>query len=182
MRRRRTRPFTRASNPGPPESVLAEVMIALRGPVEALLTGALRRLARRHPGAFERLGGFQSATYRLAPRDLPVAFDLTPHPARGAVRVVLPDAPGAPVARIAAPLADLLGLFDGSLDADASFFSRTLQVEGDIGAVMALHNALEAAELNLADLAALPIGRAPLNALLERMLRAARRRAAPAGT
>ena len=39
-----------------------------------------------------------------------------------------------------------------SLDADSAFFSRAIRVSGDIEAVMALHNTLEAAELTLADL------------------------------
>ena len=55
-------------------------------------------------------------------------------------------------ARIEGPLGALLGLFDGSQDADAAFFSRAIRVSGDIEAVMALHNTLEAAELTLADL------------------------------
>ena len=149
--------------------------------MELLLTRALRSLARRRPDAFGRLGAYRSATYRLAPLDLPVAFELSPNAARGAVRVVRRDAPGVHVACVSAPLADLLALFDGSLDADAAFFSRSIQVEGDIGAVMALHNALESADLRLADLLPLQAGRAAANAILGGLVHAARRRAAAAG-
>ncbi len=52
---------------------------------------------------------------------------------------------------------DLLALFDGSLDADSAFFGRTVQVDGDTGAVVALHNALEAANLSMTDLLGLPL-------------------------
>ena len=72
--------------------------------------------------------------------------------------------------------ADLLALFDGSLDADAAFFARSIQVEGDVGAVMALHNALESTDLRLVDLLPLPAGHATANAILTGLLRAARHR------
>ena len=75
------------------------------------------------------------------------------------------------IARIEGPLSALLGLFDGSLDADAAFFSRTIRVSGEIEAVMALHNTLEAAELTLADLLGLP---GPANRLANQAVRFAR--------
>lgn len=126
--------------------------MALRGPLEQLLTAGLRRVARQRPEIFDRLGGFQDALFVLAPDDWPVVFELSPCAAKGAVRVGLATAPVAANARIRGSLPALLGLFDGSIDADAAFFSRSIRVEGDIEAVMALHNALEAAELTLADL------------------------------
>lgn len=176
MHHRRTRPHIAAREHGPDNSVLANAMIAMRGPVEALLTLSLRSLARRCPGAFGRLGDHQASTYLLCPADMPVAFTLAPHPRHGAVRVVRRGAPGAYVARVSAPLADLLALFDGSLDADAAFFARSIQVEGDVGAVMALHNALESTDLRLVDLLPLPAGHATANAILTGLLRAARHR------
>jgi O2-independent ubiquinone biosynthesis accessory factor UbiT len=164
-----------------PQRALTDAMIALRGPVELLLTRALRSLANRYPEAFRRLDAFQTATYRIAPTDFPVAFDLRPDGARGTIKVVRKRAPGNLVATLSGPLIDLLGLFDGSIDADAAFFSRTIQAEGDISAVMALHNALESAELKLSDLLPLPAGRHAADFVLDHLVRAARRRAAPAG-
>lgn len=176
MRRRRTRPYIAAREPGADDDVLASAMIALRSPVEALLTLSLRGLARRCPAAFARLGEHQASTYLLVPADLPIAFTLAPHPKHGAIRVVRRGAAGVHVARVSAPLAELLALFDGSLDADAAFFSRSIHVEGDVGAVMALHNALESADLRLVDLLPLPAGHDAANAILARLLRVARRR------
>lgn len=126
--------------------------MALRGPVEQVLTGGLRRVARRRPKIFERLGAYRDALFVLAPEGWPVIFQLSPQGSAGMVRVARAAAPIAATARVRGRLSDLLGLFDGSVDADAAFFSRSITVEGDIGAVMALHNALEAAELTLADL------------------------------
>lgn len=128
-------------------------LMRLRGPVEFALTQALRRVARCRPDAFERLGGHRDSAFVIAPDELPVCFRIEPRGPRGAVRVVRRSDPRRCAARISGPLATLLGLFDGSSDADASFFGRTVRVQGDTDAVVALHNSLEAAELDLADLA-----------------------------
>lgn len=154
----------------------AHAMIALRLPVEQLLSAALRRAARQR-GLVDRLGAHRSAAFRIAPTDLPVAFSLEPDAGRGHVRVVRPTDPGRYVATISGPLLELLGLFDGSLDADAAFFGRTLRIDGDTEAVVALHNALEAADLSMADLIGVPFGRVLVNAAVADLRRAALRRA-----
>ena len=53
-------------------------------------------------------------------------------------------------ARIAGPLAALIGLVHGAYDGDALFFSRDLVIEGDTEAVLALRNAIDNEELDLA--------------------------------
>lgn len=148
---------------------MAWPMMALRAPVEHVLGRALRRVSRKRPNPFERMRPHDRATYLIVPARWPVAFALTPR-ADGAVRVVRTRSPGDFAARIEGRLEDLLDLFDGSLDADAAFFSRSVVVEGDTSAVLALHNALEAAELSVADLVGLPVG----GALLDKASRAAR--------
>lgn len=143
-------------------------------PPSLLLTQAVRRLARRRPDVFARLGTHQAKTYQIHPSDLPLAFTLTPSGETAQVRVTRSGRPDADV-RIEGPLTDLLSLFDGSLDADAAFFSRRLRVEGDTAAMMALHNAIEAAELGLGDLIVAPL---PIKTLFGAGLDfAARRRA-----
>lgn len=136
--------------------LLAGAMIAARPPVELTLTAALRRTARLQPDVFSRLGAVGDGAFLIAPDESPVAFRLMPRPRAGGVRVVRRDDPGPFIARISGPLMDLLGLFDGTLDADSAFFSRRIDVTGDTGAVLALHNALEAADLSMADLLGLP--------------------------
>ena len=150
-RYRRTAAWSRRSPPSA-DDVAAKLLMTLRGPLERLLTTGLRRVAVRRPEIFDRLGGFQEALFVLAPDDWPVVFELSPCAGQGVVRFGLATAPIAATARIRGSLPALLGLFEGSIDADAAFFSRSIRVEGDIEAVMALHNALEAAELTLADL------------------------------
>jgi O2-independent ubiquinone biosynthesis accessory factor UbiT len=51
---------------------------------------------------------------------------------------------------LAGGLAALLGLVYGAFDGDALFFSRDLVVEGDTGAMLALRNAIDNAEFDLA--------------------------------
>lgn len=150
------------------------VASAALAPPSQLLTQAVRRLARRRPDVFARLGVHQGKRYLIRPTDLPVGFLLSPSGATARVRIGGPERLDADV-RIEGPLSDLLSLFDGSLDADAAFFSRRLRVEGDTAAMMALHNAIEAAELGLGDLFVAP---PPLRALFGAGLHfAARRRA-----
>ncbi|WP_298744627.1 SCP2 sterol-binding domain-containing protein [uncultured Brevundimonas sp.] len=130
----------------------AHALMALRSPVELLLTLALRRLARRRPEVFERLGEAGDVTFIVAPTDFPVAFRLRPGGGSGVVQVIR-AADGTPhAARISGPLLTLLALFDGRCDADSAFFSRRIRIDGDTRAVVALHNTLEAAELTVADL------------------------------
>lgn len=160
---------------GPSRDTPAEALMALRPPVEWVLSGALRRLARRRPEVFERLGAFGDSAFVLAPDESPVAFRLAPQGDSAGVQVRRRDDPSPCIARIEGPLAALLGLFDGSIDADSAFFSRRIRVSGDIEAVMALHNTLEAADLTLADLLGLS---APASDVANAAVRFVRRRMA----
>lgn len=127
-------------------------LMALRDPVERLLTLALCRVARRRPDVFDRLGEAGDVVFIVAPTDFPVAFRLRPGGGAGDVRVIRGDDETPRAARISGPLTTLLALFDGRCDADSAFFSRVIRIDGDTRAVVALHNTLEAAELTLADL------------------------------
>lgn len=131
-------------------------MLLVRRPPEHMLTAALRRLGRRRPEIFERLGAANDAALMVAPTDFPVAFRLRPGHGAGEVEVVPHDDDRPAAARISGPLATLIGLFDGACDADAAFFARRIRITGDTQAVVALHNTLEAAELSTADLLPLP--------------------------
>jgi predicted lipid carrier protein YhbT len=160
--------------------ILTDLALVLRPPMEMMLNLAVKRAWRRSAKAFGRLGRFQGRPYLIDPEDLPVAFELTLCEDGGGVRVVRRTLrPMGYVAEISGELMDLLALFDGSADADATFFAGGLTVRGDTGAVLALHNALEAANLRLADLV-VPAALAPsLDPVLQRVVdwRRATRRA-----
>lgn len=132
-------------------------VVSLSGwPLERRLTQSVRQLAHRRPELFRRLGQFRTAVYILSPNELPFAFRLVPDAAGAEVRFVPAKSPGLHSVRISGPLMTLVGLFDGSCDADSSFFSRAIVVEGATDAALALHNTLEAAELKPSDILGLP--------------------------
>lgn len=156
------------------------VSVALRplplGPLQLLLSAVLRRIVRRHPRMFERLGPYAGKRYGLTPTDLPLAFvlDTAPQAPRIVAVRALPDGLDA---RIAGPFQALLGMADGSYDGDALFFSRTIVVEGDIEAVLALRNAIDDAGVDVLREGAALLG--PLGLAGEALLR--RRRKENAG-
>lgn len=117
-------------------------------PASLALTGFARRIAARHPGMFRRLGEYGQKRFVLDPTDLPVSMLLEPR--GGAPRLRLSRRKLQCDARIAGPLAGLLGMVHGAYDGDALFFSRDLVIEGDTAAVLALRNAIDDAELDLA--------------------------------
>jgi len=121
-------------------------------PLGPLLTAALRSLAKRRPGLFERLGEHRTARYLIDPTDLSFAFCVVPDGRAAFVRVIgKSDASSCDVV-IRGPILMLLGILDGTLDGDALFFHRTISISGRTEAVMALRNAIEDAELCPSDL------------------------------
>lgn len=118
-------------------------------PLTVTLSALSRRLAKRHPGMFRRLGEHGNKRFALDPTDLPMVFlmDLR----GGRVRLSAHRKPPAAEARIAGPIAAFLGMMHGAYDGDALFFSRDLVVEGDTSAVLALRNAIDDAELDLTE-------------------------------
>ncbi|MBB4197756.1 hypothetical protein CCR94_07980 [Rhodoblastus sphagnicola] len=116
------------------------------------LAGAhlVKTLIRRHPSLFARLGEQADKTFLIDPTDLPFAFRLAPHVDAPSLETVRREDAGAWDARIGGPLAALLGLVHGVYDGDALFFSRDLVIEGDTEAVLALRNAIDNEEIDLA--------------------------------
>ncbi|MCF8481584.1 MAG: SCP2 sterol-binding domain-containing protein [Rhodospirillum sp.] len=128
------------------------VSLPLRGlplaPLSLALSALTRRLSANHPGLFRRLGVHGRKRFLVDPIDLPLTLllDLSdPKP-----RVTAHRTPPSADCRIAGPLSALLGMVHGTLDGDALFFSRDLVLEGDTAAALALRNAIDDAELDLA--------------------------------
>ena len=171
--------------PSSPLSLVLLAGLALR-PVPLPMLQPLLRLAagavvRRHPALLARLEGFEDARFLIDPVDLPIAFLLRLGGGRLELGAVGMDAgaQGA-TAVVRGPLLILLDMLEGRIDGDAVFFMRDLTIEGDTEAVVALRNAIEAAEIDLAgDMASLlgplqGLGRAGLGAMT-RLARAATR-------
>nr|WP_244622778.1 SCP2 sterol-binding domain-containing protein [Microvirga brassicacearum] len=97
---------------------------------------------------FERLGAYAGKRYGLAASDLPFAFVLDTSPATPMITATRSMPPGLD-ARISGPFLALLGIVDGTYDGDALFFSRTIVVDGDVEAVLALRNAIDDAGVDV---------------------------------
>jgi len=119
--------------------------------IQPLLSRIVKKVVRRRPELFRRLGKYQHKLYLIDPLNLPFVLLLRPDsksPGLTAVRRY--DQPDHD-ARIAGTFLTLLDMVDGCLDGDALFFSRDLMVEGDTEAVVVLRNALDDLEGSIAD-------------------------------
>lgn len=146
------------------------------GPLQPLLALTLSRIGRLHPDLYGRLGEHAQKSFGIEPTDLPFAFVLEPRPERPQARAVRKLPAGLDV-RIRGPLSGLIGMAEGRLDGDALFFSRTLSIEGDMEATLALRNALDDARLDFGTLLLGYLG--PLGTRLAEILRRQAGRAAP---
>ncbi len=162
-----------AASPGPLPRIPSLLAFAMRPlpllPLQLLLTVVLQRTHRRNPTMFDRLGDHARARFGIQPADLPFAFIVEARPPRLSV---VRDLPQGLDARISASLANLLALLEGRVDGDALMFSRELVVEGDVEAVLALRNAIDDAQLDLAAELSKLFG--PLGAPMRRAFEAAR--------
>ncbi|GAA6208611.1 SCP2 sterol-binding domain-containing protein [Cognatishimia sp. WU-CL00825] len=135
-------------------------------PLSFALTSVAKNVAKNHPGLFRRLGEYGDASFVLDPTDLPFVILLNPN--SGTPSVIATRRSTKTTTRIAGPFAALLGLVHGKFDGDALFFSRNLVIEGDTSAALALRNAIDDAELDLAQEFLSPSS--PLSAPLQRFL------------
>ena len=119
-------------------------------PLTLLLTRLARQLMRRHPGLQRRLGVHARCRFLLDLTDIPFLLLLEPGGAAPRVRAVARRHPPAHDTRIAGLTSAFLGMLHGSLDGDALFFSRDLVIDGNTAAGLALRNAIDDAELDLA--------------------------------
>ncbi len=134
-----------------PPAISRAVQVLPLLPLSLSLTAYSRRVAKNHPSLFRRLGDYGHARFILDPTDLPFVIYLEPNGGAPRVTVRRRSVTADGEARIAGPLAALLGLVHGAYDGDALFFSRDLVVEGDTAAALALRNAVDDAELDLAE-------------------------------
>jgi len=123
-----------------PSILLAPVPLALLQPI---FNRIAIHVAQSRPELFKRLGPHAGKRFLIDPTDLPFVLVLTPLPDRPLLTAHRREERPAHVAAIAGKFFDLLDMIDGSLDGDALFFSRALQVSGDTEAVVALRNALD---------------------------------------
>ncbi len=119
-------------------------------PITLMLTRLARQLIRRHPGLQRRLGVHAQRRFLLDLTDLPFLLLLEPGTSAPRVTACSRRRPPRYDTRIAGLTAAFLAMMHGSMDSDALFFSRDLVIEGDTAAGLALRNAIDDAELDLA--------------------------------
>lgn len=142
-------------------------------PLSLLLTILSQQLLRRHPGLLRRLGAHAQRRFLLDLTDFPFLLLLEPGGHAPKVTAYTRHRAVAHDVRIAGLTAAFMGMLHGSLDGDALFFSRDLAIEGDTAAGLALRNAIDDAELDLA--VELGVLLKPLAPLLARTLPAVER-------
>lgn len=143
-----------------------------RPALQAAATLAMTALLRSHRPVFERLEGLANPDFLIDPVDLPFRFHLSitlPSP-RLTVLFETEEPATPPAATIRGALPALIDLLEGRIDGDALFFSRALTVEGDMAAVVALRNAVDGADIALAEDLLRPLG--PLARPLRPLVRA----------
>lgn len=112
-------------------------------PLQHILNRMVRGVARKRPEIFERLGSHGGCAFLIDPVNLPFSFLLYPDRKNPRLSVVGKDPPPRHDAAIRGRLLALLALIDGKIDGDALFFSRRLDVTGNVAATVALRNALD---------------------------------------
>lgn len=118
-------------------------------PLRLVLVGLAASIMARHPELHERLEAYHGHSIGIEPTDAPFAVLIEASQNSIALRVERRLAQDSFVAAIRGPLLALLGLLDGSYDGDALFFSRDISINGDVGAILALRNAVDDAQINL---------------------------------
>ncbi|MBT4891305.1 MAG: lipid carrier protein [Rhodospirillales bacterium] len=105
----------------------------------------------KHPDVFERLSELENIRFLIDPVDLPFGFLLIADVDAPELRAVKEGEiePDDVAATIRGPLMVLIEMLEGKIDGDAQFFSRSLVVEGDTEAVVALRNAVDGSEIDL---------------------------------
>lgn len=130
----------------------------LRSLVQPILSRVVRDITRTLPELFERLGPHRHSRYLIDARDLPFVLLLRPDPDRPEL-VAWPRRAAPPHdTRISGRFRDLMGLIDAQRDGDALFFSRDLDIGGDLEAVVCLRNAIDDVEGSIADRVADSLG------------------------
>jgi len=118
-------------------------------PVSVLLSRLMRSAIARHPTILRRMGPAAGSRFLIEVTDLPLIFVMEPSLRRltAYTRWAKPEHDTA----IRGKLKSFLSMLHAEEDGDALFFSGELEIQGDTGAVLALRNALDDAEIDLTE-------------------------------
>lgn len=117
--------------------------------LQPAVNAAMRVMAERHHSVFERLADFRGANLLIEPTDQPISFLLTVGPPHRLV-LAAPHLRMDSTASIRGPFKSLIGLLEGRFDADALLFSRELSISGSTELAVAVRNAIDGQDIDLA--------------------------------
>lgn len=129
-----------------------------KGPLQAALQRLADRLSARYPDVLERIGDVGRARLLLVASDLPWRALVTLDGQGAEITLDRQGDGPAPAAEavVTGAFERLLACAQGGGDGDAMFFAREIEVTGNTDVLVALRNALDGAEIDLAgELAAL---------------------------
>ncbi len=136
----------------------APALRAIMSLAQPFLDRIARNMAHEMPDLFVRLGSHCHSRFVIDACELPFLVLLRPDPDEPRLMAVSRRREPFYDARIAGRFSDLLGLIDGGRDGDAMFFSRALDISGNLEAVVCLRNALDDVESSVADRVATSLG------------------------
>lgn len=141
-------PFSSFVHPG---GLLSKVLP--RAAVQSFVNAAMGVVHRRYPELHGRMKDEGNFSFLIDPVDFPFRFTLQ-FDGNAPSAIVLDSSNGNIPADtvIRGSVSDLIGVLEGEADGDALFFSRNIVVEGNMEAALALRNAIENAEIDLAAL------------------------------
>ncbi|WP_419901287.1 ubiquinone anaerobic biosynthesis accessory factor UbiT [Kiloniella sp.] len=134
-----------------------------------LVQHILKRIEFLYPAVFQRLAPLGHSRFLIMPVDFHFCFLLSLDEGKATIEVLskdhdLPDAD----TTISGPMLSLIQLLEGTVDGDALFFSREINVQGDTEAVLTLRNAVDSVDISFEEIMA---GRlAVLKPLLDKAL------------
>ncbi|MEH6630442.1 MAG: SCP2 sterol-binding domain-containing protein [Halopseudomonas aestusnigri] len=134
-----------------------------------LVKHILNRIEILYPEVFQRLAPLNHCRFLIIPTDFHCCFLLSLDGGKTSIEVLqnnenLPDADTI----ISGAMLSLIQLLEGTVDGDALFFSREINVQGDTEAVLTLRNAVDSVDISFEEIL---VGRAAvLKPLLDRAI------------
>jgi len=117
--------------------------------IQILLNHSLRKMHNKYPRIFAKIAEKEDVSFLIVPLDLPFNFYLIVSKDNPSLSVERKDCDFTADATIKATLFNLLNMFEGKLDGDAAFFSKSLVIEGSTAAIVALRNAIDSENINI---------------------------------
>jgi predicted lipid carrier protein YhbT len=109
----------------------------------------LNNINRSHPNLMRRLSALNGKTLLFIPTDTAYNFLAHMQNDRFCLQYISRNKITETSVRVTGRIIDLFKIVQGQCDADALFFSREIEIEGDVEAIVILRNAIESENINI---------------------------------